>query len=825
VAVDQIVLDVIALSRDEYELIVERLGREPNEVELGLFGALWSEHCGYKNSKPLLRLLPAEGPYVLTRRGAENAGAIDIGDGMCVVMKIESHNHPSAIEPYQGAATGVGGIVRDIFAMGARPIAILDSLRFGPISHSTRESPSGGQAVLAESSGPGDNAVSSPDASMPEQQLSLTEAGQPPSEHSASFLTTEVIARNRYLFGGVVAGIGGYGNCLGIPTVGGEVAFEEGYSANPLVNAMCVGVAPVAKLASAKAEGPGNILMLVGADTGRDGIHGASGLASRTDPHARFDELRPAVQVGNPFLEKMLMEACLDLAHNHADWITGIQDLGAAGLSASSAESAARAGTGLVIDVSKVPRRELEMTPYEVMLSESQERMLIIVRKGHEDDVSGLFDRWEVPWAIIGHVTDDSTIRIMDGDREAAALPVGVLVEAPEYTREGIRPAELDEMQSLDLMALPDLDPSDSPFSRASGDLSAVEEGPGVRDPNALFLRLLASPNIASKRSIYRQYDQSVLSNTVTQAGADAALMRIKGTTKGIAITTDGNGRYCQIDPYIGGGIAVAEAARNVVCTGAHPVAVTDCLNFGNPERPEVYHQMQEVVRGIADACSELGTPVVSGNVSLYNETDERAVYPTPVIGMLGILDDVSRHCRMAFENDGDDVFLLGSLIEQPVASLAGSEYLKEVHGLIGGALNFDMSLEARVQRAALALIRQGVARACHDCSDGGLAVALAEMCLAAGKGLDASAAILGPRLDAALFGEAQSRIVVAIRPDQGGALAQIARAGDVPFVRIGRVVAEPRLRLGPLDLSLDEMREAYEGGLERAIDAASRSS
>jgi phosphoribosylformylglycinamidine (FGAM) synthase-like enzyme len=767
VAVDQTVLDTIALSRDEYELIVERLGREPNEVELGMFGALWSEHCGYKNSKPLLRLLPAEGAYVLTRRGAENAGAIDIGDGMCVVMKIESHNHPSAIEPYQGAATGVGGIVRDIFAMGARPIAILDSLRFGPLKD----------------------------------------------------------ARNRYLFGGVVAGIGGYGNCLGIPTVGGEVVFEDGYSANPLVNAMCVGVAPVAKLASAKAEGPGNVLMLVGADTGRDGIHGASGLASRTDPHARFDELRPAVQVGNPFLEKMLMEACLDLAHNHADWITGIQDLGAAGLSASSAESAARAGTGLVIDVSKIPRREEGMSPYEVMLSESQERMLLIVRKGHEADVSGLFERWEVPWTIIGHVTDDGMIRIMEGGREAAALPVGVLVEAPEYTRDGIRPPELDEMQSLDLASLPDLE---TPANVAA---AFGEDGGGAGWPpdeglggviglsaNEALLRLLATLNIASKRWVYRQYDQSVLSNTVTQAGADAAVLRIKGTAKGIALTTDGNGRYCHIDPYIGGGIAVAEAARNIVCTGAQPVAVTDCLNFGNPERPEVYYQMQEVIRGIADACSELGTPVISGNVSLYNETDERAVYPTPVIGMLGILDDVSRRCCMAFGRVGDDVFLLGSLIEQPVASLAGSEYLREVHGLIGGPLNFDMSLEARVQRAALALIRQGIATACHDCSDGGLAVALAEMCLAGDKALDASAAVLGPRLDAALFGEAQSRIVIAIRPDQGGALAQIARAGDVPFARIGPVTADRRLRLGPLDLSLDELREVYEGGLERAL-------
>ncbi len=789
-AVDQTTLDTIALSRDEYALIVERLGREPNEVELGMFGALWSEHCGYKNSKPLLRLLPGEGPYVLTRRGAENAGAVDIGDGLCVVMKIESHNHPSAIEPYQGAATGVGGIVRDIFAMGARPIAILDSLRFGPITQ--------------------DSALG--------------------TRHSA------LAARNRYLFGGVVAGIGGYGNCLGIPTVGGEVVFEDAYSANPLVNAMCVGVAPVRKLASAKADGPGNTLMLVGADTGRDGIHGASGLASRTDPNARFDELRPAVQVGNPFLEKMLMEACLDLAHNHADWIAGIQDLGAAGLTASSAESAARAGTGLLIDVSKVPRREDGMTPYEVMLSESQERMLIIVRKGHEGDVAGLFDHWEVPWAIIGNVTDAATMRITDGDREIAALPVGVLVKAPEYTREGRRPPELDEMRSLDLAALPDVggnpgvgagltsiaDYAEDSEPTSDGQMSPLAESkpaPTVlRKPDEALLRLLATPNIASKRWVFRQYDQSVLSNTVIEAGGDAAVMRIQGTTKGIALSTDGNGRHCHIDPYVGGAIAVAEAARNVVCAGAQPVAVSDCLNFGNPERSEVYYQMQEVVQGIADACRELGTPVISGNVSLYNETGGHAIYPTPVIGMLGILDDVSRCCRMGFANDRDEVFLLGSLIEQPASSLAGSEYLKELHGLIGGALTIDLALEARVQRAALALIRQGIATACHDCSDGGLAIALAEMCLAGGKGLDASGAALGPRLDATLFGEAQSRFVVAVRPDQRGALDLVARAGDVPFAYLGRVVAEPILRLGQLEASLDSMRAAYEGGLAHAL-------
>ena len=738
-AIDQRILDSIALSRQEYDLIVERLDREPSEVELGMFGALWSEHCGYKHSKHLLRMLPAEGPYVLTRRGTENAGAVDIGGGMCVVMKIESHNHPSAIEPYQGAATGVGGIVRDIFAMGARPIAILDSLRFGPLSD----------------------------------------------------------PHNRYLFEGVVAGIGGYGNCLGIPTVAGEVVFEEAYSANPLVNAMCVGVAPIDRLASAKAEGAGNILMLVGADTGRDGIHGASGLASRTDPHARFDELRPAVQVGNPFLEKMLLEACLDLAHNHADWVTGIQDLGAAGLTASSVESAARAGTGLSIDVARAPRREEAMTPYEVMISESQERMLIIVRKGHEEDVAALFERWEVPWAIIGHVLEEKVVRIYDSGRLVAALPINLLVEAPEYIREGQQPPELEEMRSLDLSALPD-----------------------VADPAAALLRLLASSNIASKRWVYRQYDQSVLSNTVVEAGADAAVLRIKGTGKGIALTTDGNGRYCYMDPYLGGVIAVAEAARNVVCVGAQPVAVTDCLNFGNPERPEVYYQMEEVIRGIADACRALGTPVISGNVSLYNETGEQAVFPTPVIGMLGLLEDVTAHAHMAFANEGDRVFLLGSTLEQPVATLAGSEYLKEVHGLVGGRLSIDLALEERVQRAALAAIREGIVAACHDCSDGGLAVALAEMCLAGDSGLDGANAVLGLRLDAALFGEAQSRIVVAVRPAQRGVLEGIAQGLGVPLAYIGRVSRDGRFRLGPIDLPLVEIQDAYEGSLERALGA-----
>ncbi|HUF54843.1 MAG TPA: phosphoribosylformylglycinamidine synthase subunit PurL [Dehalococcoidia bacterium] len=772
-AIDQSVLDTIALSRDEYESIVQKLGREPNEVELGMFGALWSEHCGYKNSKPLLRKLPAEGAVVLTKRGTENAGAVDIGDGLCVVMKIESHNHPSAVEPYQGAATGVGGIVRDIFAMGARPIALLDSLRFGPLAPAPR--------------------TSAPTRDDEPEFVAAT-----PSVSASGELLAEVdgdqYRHNRYLFEGVVAGIGGYGNCLGIPTVGGEVYFEDSYSTNPLVNAMCVGFAPIDKLITAKAEGPGNILMLAGSATGRDGIHGASGLASRTDPGARFEEMRPAVQVGNPFLEKMLLEACIDLAHNHADWITGIQDLGAAGLTSSAIESANRGGTGLVIDVAKVPRREEGMTPYEVMLSESQERMLIIVRKGHEDDVANLFARWEVETAIIGHVTEDRVAHIMDGDAEVGTMPIDLLVEAPEYSRQGVPDPQLFEMEQLDILSLPDL-----------------------TDANPALLRLLAAPNITSKRWIHRQYDQSVLNNTVVSAGGDAAVLRIKGTSKGIAVATDGNGRYCHVDPYRGASIAVAEAARNVVCAGAHPVAVTDCLNFGNPERPHVYHQMQAAVHGIAEACEALGTPVISGNVSLYNETGDQPVYPTPVIGMLGILDDVTQHCTMA-PTPGDHLFMLGAQVEQPLDSLSASEYLRMEHGVIGGRLHIDLQLEERVQRATLAAIRQGIATAAHDCSDGGLAVALAEMCLAADASIEASGAIMGARLDATLFGEGQSRIIVAIKIERRADLLHIAELGNVPLQYIGEVTEGDRFRFGPIDLGLPELRDAYEGGLERAL-------
>ncbi len=739
--VDQAALDAVALSREEYDLLVERLGREPNEVELGMFGSLWSEHCGYKNSKPLLRLLPSSGPRILTKVGAENAGAIDIGGGRCIVMKVESHNHPSAIEPYQGAATGVGGIVRDIFAMGAYPIAILDSLRFGPLDN----------------------------------------------------------PQDRYLFHGVVAGIGGYGNCLGIPTVGGELFFAEAYAGTPLVNAMCVGVAEVGKLLSARAEGEGNVLLLVGADTGRDGIHGASGLASRTDPEARFEEMRPAVQVGNPFLEKLLMEACYELASQHRDWIVGLQDLGAAGLTSSVVECCARGGSGAILDLERVPRREQGMTPYEVMLSESQERMLVIARREHVDDVTALFHRWELHCAPIGVVTSGNEVVVREHGVEVARVPVDIATDPPQYRRQGTRPAELEPLNAFDPGALPDLEPA-----------AATET----------LLRMLARPNIASRRGVFRQYDHQVLGNTVVPPGGDAAVLRVPGTGRGIAVTTDCNARLVYLDPYTGGAIAVAEAARNVVCTGAQPVAVTDCLNFGNPERPDVYYTLEHAIRGIAEACLQLGTPVVSGNVSLYNEAGGRPVYPTPIIGMLGLLDDVSHHLRAGFEGPDCQVVLLGAGLEQPAATLGGSEYLEAEHGRVAGMPAIDLALEQRLHQLVLRAHAEGLLLSAHDCSEGGLAVALAEGCILGGFGLDGAPDLPG-RLDAALFGEAQSRIVVTIAADvfrQGGGLARLRDLGDelgVPVTFLGRTTREPRFRFGPVDLPVDELRRAYEALLD----------
>lgn len=724
-------LDEIALSEAEYQLIVKRLGREPTEVELGMFGALWSEHCGYKHSKLLLRMFPTRGKRVLIRAGEENAGAVDIGNGLSIVMKVESHNHPSAIEPFQGAATGVGGIVRDIFTMGARPIALLNSLRFGPL----RE------------------------------------------------------ARNRYLFNGVVGGIASYGNCLGIPDIGGEIYFSPAYSDNPLVNAMCVGIVRSDRLVKARASGVGNLLMLVGADTGRDGLHGASGLASRTFEEQR--ELRSAVQVGNPFLEKLLIEACLELAET--DWIVGVQDLGAAGLTSASVESASKAGSGIEIDTALVPRREEGMNPYEVMLSESQERMLVVVKRGCEEKVKTLFERWGLHSDIIGRVTDDGVARIKDGKKVVAAVPVNLLTDPPLYRVPCGKPAWLKRLQTLDLSKVADISPDECRES---------------------LLRLLASPNIASKHAVYRQYDHQVHTNTVVPPGGDGAVLRIKDTRKGIALTIDGNGRYCYLDPYNGGAMAVAEAARNLVCTGAEPLAITDCLNFGNPERPDIYYQLKECIRGMAAACRRLNIPVISGNVSLYNETKGMAVYPTPVVGMVGLIEDIEKHCTSGFKNDGDVVFLLGGDGE---GNLAGSEYLEVVHGLVAGRPLIDLDQERKVQRCCLSLIRGGAIKSAHDCSDGGLAIALAESCILGGVGFKGSWKLRG-RLDEDLFGEGPSRFVVSVAPSQVARLKRVAADCGVRLTKLG-VVGGKRLIIEELiNVRLEDLRTTWYGALERAL-------
>lgn len=731
-AVSKETLDEVALSQEEYELIVRKLGREPNIVEIGLFGSLWSEHCGYKHSKLLLKLLPHSSPRVLVDPGVENAGAVDIGDGQCIVMKMESHNHPSAIEPYEGAATGVGGIVRDIFTMGARPIALLNSLRFGPLDE----------------------------------------------------------PRNRYLLGGVVSGIAGYGNCLGIPDVAGEVYFSPSYSGNPLINAMCVGIAERHKLVSSAASGKGNLLMLVGADTGRDGLHGASGLASRTFEEDR--ELRPTVQVGNPFMEKLLLEACLELADT--DYIVGLQDLGAAGLTSSAMESASKGGSGVTIDVAKIPRREKGMTPYEVMLSESQERMLAIVKKGCEDKVKAIFDKWDLRSDIIGELTDDGIARITEGGDVVAEVPIELLTEPPLYQPEGVKPSWLEPLQGYDMSAIPDVD----------GNAADV------------LLRLLASPNIASKEWIYRQYDHQVQTNVAVPPGSDAAVLRIKGTSKAIALTTDGNGRYCYLEPFTGGLICVAEAARNLVCSGAEPIAITDCLNFGNPEKPEVFYQLEQCIRGIASACEALSVPVISGNVSLYNETRDEAIYPTPVIGMLGLIEDIDRRCTIGFKQEGDLVVLLGGRSEA-ADGRGASEYLELIHGTIAGLPSIDIELEKQVQQCCLEAIRAGLASSAHDCSDGGLAVALAECCIAGGIGF-AGGWHAAARNDVELFGEEQSRIVISIDPARLSDLRSIAEKHAVPLKELGKTGGNRLLIQGLMDLPLDEVSAAWKTGLQKAM-------
>jgi phosphoribosylformylglycinamidine synthase II len=724
-------LDEIALSQKEYDLIVQQLGREPSEVELGLFGALWSEHCGYKHSRALLKKFPSSGKYVVVKPGEENAGVINIGDDILIAFKMESHNHPSAIEPYQGAATGVGGIVRDIFTMGARPIALMNSLRFGPLTNQ----------------------------------------------------------RNKYLMGGVIGGIAGYGNCLGIPDIGGELSFADCYSGNPLVNALCLGIIQKGKLVKSTASGEGNLLVLVGADTGRDGLHGASGLASRTFEDQR--ELRSTVQVGNPFMEKLLIEACLELAKT--EWIIGIQDLGAAGLTSSAIESASKGNSGLEIDVLKVPRREQGMTPYEVMLSESQERMLVIVKKGYEEKVKALFDKWELHSDIIGKVTGDRIARIKEGDKVVAEVPINILASPPSYRLRTRKPKWLDDLQSFDVKSIPDVT---------------------VSRIGTALTRLISSPNIASKHVVYRQYDHQVGNNTVVTPGSDAAVLRIQGTKKAISLTNDGNGRYCYLNPYVGGAIAVAEASRNLICSGAQPMAITDCLNFGNPEKNDVYYQLKECILGMARVCREFKIPVISGNVSLYNETMGEAIYPTPVVGMVGLIDDVDKHCTYSFKNEDDVVILLGDIYPTD-SSLAGSEYLSLVHRTVKGNISIDINLEKRLQKCCLEAIQKGVVNSAHDCSDGGLMVCIAECCLGSGLGFTSKSWPVKGRLDSAFFGESQSRIVVSTSTRKISKLEAIADKWQVPYLKLGTVGGNKIIIKDYFNISLNKLNEAWLHGLD----------
>jgi phosphoribosylformylglycinamidine synthase II len=716
-------LKQVALTPDEYGVIVQELKRAPTEVELGMLGVLWSEHCSYKSSKALLRRLPSTGPAVIQGPG-ENAGAVNIGHGWAAVFKIESHNHPSAIEPYQGAATGVGGIIRDVIAMGARPIALLDSLRFGP---------------------------------------------QPASSHHVE---------------GVVAGIGGYGNCIGIPTVGGEVYFDECYTNNPLVNAMCIGLVRIDRLMRARAEGTGNSLMLVGADTGRDGIHGASFASLELDGSS--SERRPAVQVGNPFLEKCLLEACMDLALTDA--VVGLQDLGAAGLTSSVAEAAGRvAGAGARIDVARVPRRERGMSPYDVMLSESQERMLVIVERGREAEVQAIFQAWDLTSAVIGHVTDDGMLTVLDGASEVARLPIGLLTEgAPMRRLLGVAP---QQPPGLDIDALPPL-----------------------VDAGATLMRLLASPNLSSRRAIFRRYDHMVGAATVVPPGGDAAMLRVKGTRIGLAVTTDCNSRYCHLDPHLGAQLAVAEAARNIVATGAQPLAVTDCLNFANPDRPEVYWEMEETVAGLAHACRALDLPIVSGNVSLYNDSSgESAIYPTPVVGMVGLIEDYGKRLGAGLRAEGDFVMLVGSSHND----LGGTEYLMVEHGMVAGRPPaLDLARERAVHRLILAAAENGLLHSAHDCSEGGMLVALAECCLLGGVGLRCPA--IRPeaplRLDAAFFGESPSRFIVSLPSRAMPELQSLARRHHVEISLLGLAGGNSLEFEGQFRLTLEEMRQAWEG-------------
>ncbi len=719
------------LTEGEYNKIVDALGREPNFTELGILAAMWSEHCSYKSSRVHLKRLPTKGKAVIQGPG-ENAGIVDIGEGLCAVFKMESHNHPSFIEPYQGAATGVGGILRDIFTMGARPIAILDSLRFG----------------------------------------------------------NPQLPKTKFLVDGIVDGIAGYGNCIGIPTVGGEVYFDDCYNGNPLVNAFALGITKTDEIFKGYATGVGNPVIYVGSKTGRDGIHGAV-MASETFTK-EAEEKRPAVQVGDPFTEKLLLEACLELFKTGI--VVGIQDMGAAGLTSSSTEMAERAGTGLMIEIDKVPRREVEMTPYEVMLSESQERMLMVVEKGKEKIAQDIFKKWDLDFSVIGEVTDSGKLVITDNGEPSAEIPINLISEeAPLYNRPIDRPDYMDDLNNLDMSSL------------------SIPN-----DFNNTLLTLLSSPTLASKKWIYEQYDYMVRTNTLTMPGSDAAVVRIKGTKKAVAMTVNCNSKYCYLDPYIGAAIAVAESARNLACSGAKPLAITDCLNFGSPENPGVMWQFEQAINGMSEACLKLNTPVVSGNVSFYNETEGTAIYPTPTVGMVGLIENTDTHLTQWFKDEGDLIVLLGETKEE----LGGSEYLKQIHNKVEGKPPvLDLDQELKLINVLLKASERGIINSAHDISEGGVAVAISECCFTPKGPIGVEVKV--PQLirkDAVLFSETQGRALVSLNDQNLNKLKELTESLDLPMETIGRVSGTRLLIEDLIDIPVAKAYNTWAQGFENIL-------
>ena len=723
------------LSDDEFNRILEILGREPNYVELGIFSVMWSEHCSYKSSIKMLKTFPREGSRLLVEAGEENAGLVDLGDGLATAFKIESHNHPSAVEPYEGAATGVGGIMRDVFTMGARPIASMNSLRFGSLER----------------------------------------------------------ARNRYLLDHVVEGIADYGNCLGIPTVGGEVVIEDSYSGNCLVNAMSLGIVETKYVSSAIAKGVGNPVYIVGSTTGRDGIHGAT--FASVELTEETESKRSNVQVGDPFTEKLLMEASLELCKKL--WLVGIQDMGAAGITCSCSEMSAKGESGIKIDLDKVPLREDSMNAYEIMLSESQERMLVVIEQGFDKELNAIFEKWELDCTRVGEVTDTGMLEVYHRDKKVAEIPSEELVlggGAPQYDMPVREPAYFSEINNFTI--------------------DAIQE---EEDYNKTLLTLLSTPNITSKQFVFRQYDSTVRSNTVQGPGGAAAVIRLKGTQKGLAMSTDCNGRYVYLNPRMGGQIAVVESARNVVCSGGEPLAITNCLNFGNPQDPEIYWQFKEAVTGIGEACRALNTPVTGGNVSFYNETGDTAVYPTPVIGMVGLLENINQSTTIEFKGAGDFIVTLGALN----GCLGGSEYLRTIHGKIQGPIpHLNLELEMGIQELCLEAIKKGIIKSAHDLSDGGLAVNISESIVHSKQGL-------GARLDVVrklqnnelLFGECQSVIVVTLEESALYELILLAQKLDMHTQTIGRVTDTNSLVINDqINISRIKMENAYFKSLEKIM-------